>query len=277
MLCMRTDFQSDNCEYFQKMASLLLNKVDVEATYLGLDALRLAMLSANLKLVDHLLRSGLFDPYTNVPHEGNVLTMLLTDRFQNILPQDVKKEIIEFLINNNVNPLTPFDQYDNVMDYITREIKQNVDKAKDKSLNELEELLKQFMYYNIFENIGMQITNLLYDFAEDQKLDNEYLKPLLKYVTSAKCLENLKLLFNHGRIQSERFDKNLIHEVIEYIIKDVPTRRLSRINQNDAPLDHGHYESLIEEIDFRKAISAEKKVMYPTHHLLHTRIYICLF
>ncbi|CAG9864720.1 unnamed protein product [Phyllotreta striolata] len=254
LLCMRTDFPSDCCDFFEKIASLFLNKVDTDATYLGLDALRLAMVAGNLNLVDFLLRSGRFDPYKNVPHEGNVLSMFLADRYKNILSKEAKSKIIKHLVASNVNPLTPFDVYGNVFEFIEQEL----DTAK--SPNELKETLKELAAQTLYKNILLNVSNLLYDFAEEKNLDCESLRPLFKYLTPDSFLDNLKLLFNYDRIGAKRYDKNAMLDVIERV-KNKIDRKMSVSSRNVKVFEDVDYDDRIDSMDFRKILLPDKQVI----------------
>ncbi|KAI4455822.1 ankyrin repeat and mynd domain protein 1 [Holotrichia oblita] len=122
ILSMRYDYI--NNEHIQKdMVNLLLdNGGNIHDTYLGHNALTLAILRGNLKLIMHYLKSGHIDPYKKLGENmGNATTILILKRYANTVSLETCRAIYELFFDHNVNPLVYIDGYGNSIEFMEAE------------------------------------------------------------------------------------------------------------------------------------------------------------
>ncbi|XP_057650977.1 uncharacterized protein LOC130890738 isoform X2 [Diorhabda carinulata] len=276
-LCLRTDFHSDNCYYLETLAKVLVKSgIDVKETYLGQDALRLAMISGNVNLVRILVNLDIIDPY----------------RFINILPLETMKKVLENVVHENVSPLNPVGEYENVADFIKKNLtikqkstKQEKQKQDVKSNNHIKLIKKNIQVMHkleefvgvqtrrkILERLALLFTEVLYDCAEADLLHKESIKPIALYVFPETFLKNLKILFNHGKIHEFRFDIGLIRDVIDFLLENCkfPPIKSKKQFQKQRSKNDVQYQSTgvpsaeeflksIENMDFRNKEIAKKR------------------
>ncbi|CAH1175896.1 unnamed protein product [Phaedon cochleariae] len=261
MLCLRKDFKKDSDNNFQNMAKLFIDSgIDINDTYLGLNALELAILSGNLKLVEFLLKTGLLDPHRLIdPCIGNTLTLFLSERFRDILPLDECKQMIELLVNFGVNPLYKVGDYENVIEFMERDDgnarskKGEAPKKANETQITLKNLLKNLARKMILKDIGVKAVEYLYNLAEADLLDNEGVQVLAEYLTTEQFLENLKVIFEHGKIPIDRFDTMICQKVLDFVRKNrkqpkTSKKQKSKLQLTKSDLNNFNFDSLLDSI-----------------------------
>ncbi|KAG5887190.1 hypothetical protein JTB14_016676 [Gonioctena quinquepunctata] len=241
LLCLRQDFETDNCNFFQEVCNILIgSSINIRATYLGQNALCLAILSGNKKLSQTLLASGLMNPYEIFDYNiGNVLTLFVSDRFKNILPINRCIGILEFLVELGVNPLHPIGKFENVIEFIDRKSNgmKNVNDKQARTTGKdgndtqitLKKNLRNLTRKIILEKIEMDAVENLYNLTELNWLDRECIKVLAEYLTPEKTINNLKLLLKNNKMESERLDKGLCLNLLEYVERN--KRKVQRMKK----------------------------------------------
>ncbi|KAF7283008.1 hypothetical protein GWI33_001595 [Rhynchophorus ferrugineus] len=237
LLCMRQDFANDDCEYFINICRLLIEfGVDLEADYLGHNALSLATLVGNIPLVKYLLKSNVIDPYLTLPFGmGNISTLHALKRFENHLPIDKCKELLTILFDYDFNFLNPIADAENAVAFIetgdlyvvpvTEKNGKKPDKPKknpkiDKhsQASILTEFLRDLSRKTIIKKIQTYSTNVLYDFAEEDILRNEEISVYLaEFLTPDIVLKNIKDLLQYGVLSYERLDPKVCLDVLEFV------------------------------------------------------------
>ncbi|XP_074032109.1 uncharacterized protein isoform X1 [Leptinotarsa decemlineata] len=274
ILCLRQDFETDYCNFFKRVSnSLIESGIDINATYLGLNALSLAILSGNSVLVENLLSSDLTDPYQFLdPKKGNILTLLFSEQFKEILPVEKCIEMIKFLVEFGVSPLQNVGEFENAIGFVdfesidteNKKDKQrptSSQKNKNDFLTVLNNHLKELTREMIIENIKMKATENLYNLAYTDMLKYESVKVLAEYLTPEKAIENLKLLFNYGKLNIEQLDKEICLILLDYINnnekeikqkkkKKSPEKRTHTTLADECKVDN--YKVTIENINFHE-------------------------
>lgn len=122
LLCMRYDFLSDQSNYYENLAKLLLqNGANGNDMFLGHSPLSLAVVRGNIRLVETLLNMGKVDPNQKLGRGMGVpLTVLILKRYADVLYFDVCKVILDTLLEGRANPFEPIFAYGNAIDFMQR-------------------------------------------------------------------------------------------------------------------------------------------------------------
>ncbi|KAJ8972040.1 hypothetical protein NQ314_000425, partial [Rhamnusium bicolor] len=144
LLCLRRDFPLDNCQYFEQLAGLFLeNNIYINDKYLGHTPLSLAVLVGNMTLAERLLNESNVDPYLPLGYNmGNILTLYILKRYEDVLPLEKSKQMLKFLVDSSVNPLRTVGECENAIGFMEKEHeiikvveKGKKNKGKDKKSN----------------------------------------------------------------------------------------------------------------------------------------------
>ncbi|KAJ3652345.1 hypothetical protein Zmor_018320 [Zophobas morio] len=123
ILCIREDFVNDPENLLALMASFLAFKgCKTNDLYLGHTPLSLAVLRANVNLIEFLLDTRLVDPHHVLGNDmGNALTVLILNRYVSWLPIEVKNVVATALVDNGLNPLNRVGTFENSIAFIEHE------------------------------------------------------------------------------------------------------------------------------------------------------------
>lgn len=258
ILSMRYDYVND--EHIQiDMANLLLdNDGDINDTYLGHNALTLAILRGNLKLVTHYLKSGHIDPYKKLTENmGNATTILILKRYANTLPLETCKAIYELFFDHNVNPLVYIDGYGNSIEFMEAEYRmesegksteicrnQHDKKNASKTLSTrfsfnrpsipkrkltvgeevkkcLIECAKRMLQKHIQYEAFRNIKRFIFQLVP---LDNEVMITLAKFLPTRDLIHLVQLLIHRGRLKPTPSTLYVITTMLELSKKCETTR-----------------------------------------------------
>ncbi|KAL1497399.1 hypothetical protein ABEB36_008377 [Hypothenemus hampei] len=238
LLCMRTDYERKEGEhYFCTIAKTILNiNINIEETYLGHTPLSLAMLSGNIALVKCFLKTNIYDPHKPLQYGmGNILTLYALKRFDKILPLAKCKEILTVLMNANMNVLNKVyesenaivftEDRDNYFDQFTdktQKIDNNSKRRKEEKNTQnhaIKEFLKSIGRQIIIKQVQLTITDIIFLFIEEDMLEDSEISIILStvYLTPQIAIENLKGLFEYGKIEHDRLDPKNIRKFFEFV------------------------------------------------------------
>nr|CAH7723332.1 unnamed protein product [Callosobruchus chinensis] len=288
LLCLRQDYDSDKCNFFEKVADLLIEaKTNLFYEYLGHTPLSLAVLSGNGKLVEHLIRSGFFNPYRLLNYNmGNVLTLFTLKKYEGILPIPKCKELIATLARLHVSPLKTVGDFENAIAFgefqllpLTKpaEEQEGGKKKKKSPKKKPPKINKRSQAYIVIQYLKdrarnmiicaaqMQAVECLYDLAEEDLLGAECVKDLVLYLTPEIAVDCLQAVFNYGKIPEDRYSQDCMIKMLEYVDKyktvvvkrkgakgKKPKPKKGKVTHEEKPSDISpNYINLLPNIDFR--------------------------
>lgn len=136
----------------------------------------------NIKLLQCLLKSQVFDPYQTLDYGmGNILTLYALKRFEKVASLADCKSVLTALIEMDLNPLNTIGDYENAVvfaeegDGFFDSHAQNEVKTKTKTPKEnkksqtfaMKQFLKDLTRQVIIKNVQVQVTRILYEFIEE--------------------------------------------------------------------------------------------------------------
>ncbi|XP_048519753.1 uncharacterized protein LOC109545364 isoform X2 [Dendroctonus ponderosae] len=235
LLCMRTDFEGDQSNYFCAVAKILLGTdLDLSAMYLGHTPLSLAVLAGNVKLVQCLIKADAFDPYKQLDYGmGNILTLFALKRFENVLPLDKCKAMLTALFEVGLNVLARVANSENATAFVEDEdtffdafVPKAPKKApRDKSKKDkhyagvVKEFLRSLARQTLIKQVQMDVAYLLFELTEEDMLNSSEIFATLAslYLAPEDLLLNLKKLFEYGKIEHDRLDKAHVKTVLDFV------------------------------------------------------------
>ncbi|KAJ8986146.1 hypothetical protein NQ317_005619, partial [Molorchus minor] len=234
ILCLRRDFPTDTCGYFENIATMLiLHEIEANDTYLGHTPLSLAVLAGNFNLVQIFLKMVPIpiDPHRQLEYGmGNVLTLFILKRYDNCLPLEKASDMLKLLVEFNVNPLGSVGDFENAIAFMDKEHevikvekgkgkKGKKDKKKSKSSKGSKKSKKGKERDTIIKYIQLEAVKHLYNLAEAGMMNYGFTKVLAEFLTPPVAIDLLTALFNRGTIKTARFDKEVCLNVLEFVEK----------------------------------------------------------
>ncbi|CAH1986050.1 unnamed protein product [Acanthoscelides obtectus] len=315
LLCLRQDYDSDKCNYFVKVADLLVEaNTNLHYKYLGHTPLSLAVLSGNGSLIEYFIASGSFNPHKLLDYDmGNVLTLYTLKKYEGILPLAKCKQIIHLLCQLYVSPLKPVGQFENAVAFGEFQLrpprkpadeetagtkkkapkKSRPPKINKKSQNYIIiQYLKESTRKMIISAAQLQAVEYLYDLTEENLLEEERVKDLVIYLTPEITVDCLQILFNYGKLIQDRYSYDNILKLLGYVDKykimtkkkkgQQETRRNPKKGKNadnQVPVDTTtNFVSLLKHVDFRYKTKYSKiKQKYPPPGLDDLALYDVCF